>query len=328
MLNLESKASRTLLTDKEIFAGGPSHHFLWSPDSKWLLFDYSIPGIAPGEVGLVRADGKGTPTNLTLSGFNDDRAKWILGGKAMLWFSNRDGLKSVAQGGSAQRDVYAMFFTKEAWDRFRLTKEEYALVKEAEEKKDKDKPKADADKDKKDAAKDAKVEDLVIDFDGLDIRKARLTIHSSSLSDALVSKDGETLYYLARFEKNANLWSTNLRTQGNEDAGHAQRQRRQHGVGQGPEEHLPAGRRHDLEDRPGRRQARDRQLQQRGRRRHRGRARGDVRSRLAAHARHVLLGRLPRRRLGRRSAPSTRSTCRTSATTTSSPRCSARCSAS
>jgi len=210
VLNLESKASRTLLTDKEIFAGGPSHHFVWSPDSRWLLFDYSIPGIAPGEVGIVRADGTGAPTNLTLSGFNDDGARWILGGKAMLWFSNRDGLRSVAQGGSAQRDVYGMFFTREAWDRFRLTKEEYALVKEAEEKKEK--PKADADKDKKDAPKEANVEDVVVDFDGLDIRKARLTIHSSSLSDALVSKDGDTLYYLARFEKNANLWSTNLRT--------------------------------------------------------------------------------------------------------------------
>ena len=212
ILNLESKQARTLLTDKEIFGGGGGHHFLWSPDSTWLLFDYSIPGIAPGEVGIVRADGKSAPTNLTLSGFDDARAKWILGGKAMLWFSTRDGLKSVAQSGSAQRDVYAMFFTKEAWDRFRLTKEEYALVKEAEEKKDKEKPKADAEKDKKDASKDAKIEDVVVDFDGLDIRKARLTIHSSLLGDALVGKDGETLYYLARFEKNANLWSTNLRT--------------------------------------------------------------------------------------------------------------------
>lgn len=43
-------------------------------------------------------------------------------------------------------------------------------------------------------------------------RKARLAIHSSNLSDALISKDGETLYYLARFEKDFNLWSTNLRT--------------------------------------------------------------------------------------------------------------------
>ncbi len=206
---LETKAARTVLTDKEIFGGTD---VAWSPDSKWILFDYAIPGLAPGEIGLIKADGSQPARNLTLSGFNDAGAKWILGGKAMTWFSNRDGLKSVAQSGAAQQDVYAMFFTKDAWDRFRLTKEELALVKEAEDKKDKDKPKADADKDKKDATKDAKVEDLVIDFDGLAIRKAKLTIHSSSLSDALVSKDGDTLYYLARFEKNANLWSTNLRT--------------------------------------------------------------------------------------------------------------------
>ncbi len=210
VLNVESKQVRTLLTDREIFGG--AQHFTWSPDSKWLLFDYAIPGLAPGEVGLVKADGKGGVTNLTLSGFDDGRATWVLGGKAMIWFSNRDGLKSVAQSGAAQRDVYGMFFTQEAWDRFRLTKEEYALVKEAEEKKEKEKPKADADKEKKDASKDAKVDDLVIDLDGIEVRKARLTIHSSALSDALISKDGDTLYYLARFERNANLWSTNLRT--------------------------------------------------------------------------------------------------------------------
>ncbi len=207
--NVENKQSRVLLTSKELDEG--TQYFQWSPDSKWILFDYSVPGFAPGEIGIVRADGKGTPVNLTKSGFNDSRAKWILGGKAMLWFSNRDGLKAVAQGGGAQQDVYALFFTQDAWDRFRLTKEEFALLKEAEEKKDKSDP---ARKDAAAAAKEkeTKPEEVVIDFDGLDIRKARLTIHSSSLGDALVSKDGETLYYLARFEKAMNLWSTNLRT--------------------------------------------------------------------------------------------------------------------
>jgi C-terminal processing protease CtpA/Prc len=52
----------------------------------------------------------------------------------------------------------------------------------------------------------------MIDWAGLDMRKARLTIHSSSMNDALVDKEGENLYYLARFEKGVNLWSTNLRT--------------------------------------------------------------------------------------------------------------------
>ncbi len=209
--NVESKQTRTVLTDKELFSMRDNdQYFQWSPDSKWILFDYAVPGIAPGEVGLVQADGKGKIVNLTESGFNDQRAKWILGGKAMLWFSNRDGLKAVAQSGGSQADVYAMFFTQEAWDRFKLSKEEAALLKEMEDKKDK--PDASKEKAAKDKEKETKVENLVIDWDGLNTRKAKLTIHSSSLGDALVSKDGETLYYLARFEKGMNLWSTNLRT--------------------------------------------------------------------------------------------------------------------
>ncbi|MDB4905979.1 MAG: tolB protein precursor, periplasmic protein [Gemmatimonadetes bacterium] len=204
-----TKQSRTLLTDREIFSSGPGHHFAWSPDSKWILFDFDVPGLAPGEVGLVRADGKGDVVNLTQSGFNDGRAEWILGGKAMMWFSNRDGLKSVAQTGGSQQDAYAMFFDRDAWERFRLTKEEFALVKEADDKLAK--TRADSLKAKADSVKETK-KDLVLDLDRVENRKARLTVNSSSLGDALVSKDGETLYYLARFERGLNLWSTNLRT--------------------------------------------------------------------------------------------------------------------
>ena len=114
-----------------------------------MLFDFSVPGIAPGEVGIVSTDGKGKAINLTESGFNDGGAKWIQGGKAMLWFSNRDGLKSVAQGGGSQQDAYGMYFTQESWDRSRLTKEELALVKEAEDRAEKEK----ADKAKADTLK-------------------------------------------------------------------------------------------------------------------------------------------------------------------------------
>lgn len=207
VLTLADKKVRTLLDDRYIFSNNPGVHFVWSPDGKWMLFNLSVPGLAPGEVGLVPTDGNGAVINLTESGFDDRGARWIMDGKAMLWFSDRDGLKSVAQSGSAQRDAYAMFFTKDAWDRFRLTKEELALVKEQE---DKAKPKAGANGAKPDTT--AKTETLTFDFDGIDTRRARLTIHSSSLGDALISKDGETLYYLARFERGLNLWSTNLRT--------------------------------------------------------------------------------------------------------------------
>ena len=43
-------------------------------------------------------------------------------------------------------------------------------------------------------------------------RSTKLTIHSSRLGDAVLSKDGDKLYYLAQFEKGMNLWSTDLRT--------------------------------------------------------------------------------------------------------------------
>ncbi|WP_249028276.1 S41 family peptidase [Nonlabens xylanidelens] len=43
-------------------------------------------------------------------------------------------------------------------------------------------------------------------------RTKRFTIHSSSLRDAILSKDGSKLYYLTRFEGKLNLWMTDLRT--------------------------------------------------------------------------------------------------------------------
>ncbi|MBP1659260.1 MAG: peptidase, partial [Candidatus Aminicenantes bacterium] len=212
VLDLASKQTRTLLTIKELAPSADGgQYYRWSPDGKWILFDYAMPGFAPGEIGLVKADGSGQTVNLTESGFEDRSAKWILGGQGMIWFSNRDGMRGAAMSGGAQADVYALFFTRDAYDRFRLTKEEAALLKEIEEKK----TKPEAPKDKKEPAdkeKKEEVKPLVIDWSGLALRKARLTIHSSSLGDALVNKDGDTLYYLARFEKGMNLWTTNLKS--------------------------------------------------------------------------------------------------------------------
>jgi tricorn protease len=201
--NRATKAIRTVLTDKELFATGDfGQYFTWSPDSKWLLVQYSESGVSNDEVGIISADGKGTLNNLTENGYQDSRPKWAMNGNMMLWFSNRDGLRSYANSGAAQDDVYAMFFTQAAWDKYKLNKDEASLAKEIEEKA------AKADTTKK-AVKDTIAK---FDWEGLKYRKAKLTIHSAALADALVSKDGENLYYLARFERGLNLWTTNLRT--------------------------------------------------------------------------------------------------------------------
>ncbi len=203
VLDLGTKETTTLLTPEQLFhMQDGDQYFTWSPDSKWLLASYR-PTMANGEVVLLDAEGKRPMINLTQSGYSDLAPKWVNGGKQVLWFSNRDGLKSHAASGSTQHDVYTQFFTKEAWDRFNLDKDDFNLLKELEKANKKDEAKKDSSK---------ATEPLVIDWEGLNDRKARLTIHSSSLSDAVLSKDGEKLYYLTRFEKDANLWSTDLRT--------------------------------------------------------------------------------------------------------------------
>ncbi|MDA3613768.1 S41 family peptidase [Polluticaenibacter yanchengensis] len=203
--NIASKKSRTLLKGLPLSTWGErSQYFQWSPDAKWLLFNYAISGSGSSEVGLINTVAKDAkPVNLTQSGFDDNNAKWVLDGKAMIWFSNRDGLRGAAMAGGSQTDVYAMFFTKEGWDNFKLNKSEAGFLKELETVNKADTAKKD--KPKKDSV-------VVIDLDGIEYRKARLTLHSAGLSDALLSKDAETLYYLARFEKGFNLWSVNLRT--------------------------------------------------------------------------------------------------------------------
>jgi tricorn protease len=204
IFNLATSQSRTLINPKEWLSWGDGGHYAsWSPDSKWLLVSFAEQGIGNGEIGILSADGKTKLTNITQNGFGDANPQWMMGGKMMLWFSDRDGLSSKANSGNSQSDAYGLFFTQDAWDSYRLNKDEAALVKEVKEKADK------ADTTKKAAAKK---DSVIIDWAALETRKARLTIHSSSLNDALVDKDGENIYYLARFEKGVNLWTTNLRT--------------------------------------------------------------------------------------------------------------------
>ncbi|WP_405567629.1 S41 family peptidase [Polaribacter sp. Asnod6-C07] len=222
IVDIASKKETTLLTPKDLFhMRDGDKYFTWSPDSKWLLVDWSKT-LSNSEVLLMAADGS-KRINLNESGYYDYYPKWVNGGKQMLWFSNRNGLKSYATSGRSQSDVYSMFFTQDAWDEFNLSDEDYKLmqaIKEVEKKK-KEEEKKDKKDDKKSKKKDSKSKDdkkedktktLEFDWANMKDRTKRLTIHSSSLGDAVLSKKGDFLYYLASFEGKSNLWSTNLRT--------------------------------------------------------------------------------------------------------------------
>ncbi len=205
VINLESKKVRTILGKKYNYSyTDGDQYYSWSPDSEYLLVRYIPNTWLISDVGLIKADGKSEIKNLTLSGYADSNPKWIMKGKGITWTTDRNGYRSHGSWG-AYSDIYAMFFTREAYDKFKMSKEEFSIAEEAEKEKNKEK---DEDKDKKD--KD-KVEKIKIDFYGLEDRKRRLTINSSSISDAVLSPDGEKLYYLAHFEKGYDLWVNSLR---------------------------------------------------------------------------------------------------------------------
>lgn len=210
VMDLESKKSVTLLTPNELFhMSDGDKNFVWSPDSKWLLMDYGKL-LNNSDIILLDVSGKEPMKTLVPSGYYDYNPKWVNGGKQMIWFSNRDGLKSYATSGSFQSDVYSMFFTKDAWDKFNMSEEDYKLMKELEKAAEEKKKDAEDEKDKEKEEK--KSEDLTFDWDGMSDRVAKLTIHSSSLGDAVLNKDADKLYYLSRFEEGYDLWMTDLRT--------------------------------------------------------------------------------------------------------------------
>ena len=217
VINLATKQARTVMDGKfEYSYSDGDQWYQWSPDSRWILSNYiGIGGWNNKDVALINASGNGEIHNLTQSGYNDSGAKWVLDGKAMIWESDRAGYRSHGSWG-AHGDIYIMFFDLEAYERFLMSKEDLALLEEAEkEKKDDKKEPASKDaKNKKAPADDKKKEEvkpLVFDLDNCRDRVVRLTRHSSSLGDAILSKKGDKLYYQASFEKGSDLWCQDLK---------------------------------------------------------------------------------------------------------------------
>lgn len=223
--NIKSKKTRIVLDGKYNYSYSDGDQtYKWSPDGKWFLAKYiDIGGYNNTDIVLVKADGKGEMYNLTESGYCDTNPRWVLDGKAMIWSSDRAGYRSHGSWG-AHRDEYIMFFDADAYDKFRMNKEELAITeemeklqKEAEEKERKEKEEKEKKKDKKDKKdkesdkENKKKEELKFDLENRKDRIVRLTTHSCSLGDAILTKKGDKLLYLTYFEGGVDLWERNLR---------------------------------------------------------------------------------------------------------------------
>ena len=220
-VDVKTKAVRTLMDGKYIYSYSDGDvWYEWSPDSRWLLSSYiGTGGWNSQDVALVNASGNGEIHNLTESGYNEGDAKWVLGGKAMIFRSDRAGYRSHGSWGS-EDDIYIMFFDLDAYEHFKMTKEEKVLREEAEKelKKEQEKAKADEKPKKKNAGKKKgndeekpAVKPLVFDLENCRDRIVRLTVNSSRLGDAVLSNSGDTLYYQAAFEGDMDLWKHDLR---------------------------------------------------------------------------------------------------------------------
>ena len=207
VINLDSKKVRQI-TDGTQHYGTSAYAFeyQWSPDGKWFALTLITNMRDPySDVGIVSADGDMKIYNITNDGYITGGPRWTLDGNAITFYSNRYGMRSHASWGS-QNDAFICFMNQDAYDKFMLSKEEYEISKKANETDKKDKKDK---KDKEEKKEESKVID--IDLDRLDERVVRLTPMSSRLSGAVLSKDGDKLYFLSSFEKGYDLWELDVR---------------------------------------------------------------------------------------------------------------------
>ncbi|NJI71992.1 peptidase S41 [Sphingobacterium kitahiroshimense] len=84
-------------------------YFKWSPDNRSLLV-HSKEGTTGymNEVLLLKNDGSGKYTNLTKSGFVDDKPMWSTNSDMFYWISDNDSYKNFTE--DSHKHVFAMYF--------------------------------------------------------------------------------------------------------------------------------------------------------------------------------------------------------------------------
>ncbi len=216
VMDLDTKKVRQLTDGSTIASRTKGFPSQWSPDGKWILIEAMDLRHQPyGDIAIINAD-SGKMTYITKTGYFDENPRWAMGGNAIIFNSERYGMRNHASWGSMS-DVMIAFLNKESYDKFRLNEEDYALLKEVEKAQKKEKSAADkkdsGSKNAKDDKADAKDNKTVnVELEGIAERTIRLTPNSSSLADAYLTEDGETLYYLSAFEKGYDLWKVKPRT--------------------------------------------------------------------------------------------------------------------
>lgn len=205
------------LTEGETYPGRDDGIVMvWSPDSRLMAIEL-VPEMHDPYTDIAVIDTEtGDIENITNSAYFDAAPRFTHDGNALVFLSERYGMRNHASWGS-QFDVMMAFLNREAYDRFMLNEEDYAFDKKARE----DKEKAEKDKKEKDSKskkgkKEKKAEPKAAPAPlklepGTEDRTVRITPYSSDLCDVIVTEDGETIYYLSAFDNGYDLWKVSPR---------------------------------------------------------------------------------------------------------------------
>ncbi len=235
--NFETKKIRQVTDGKYWYRTDGGFYYAWSPDGKWFALEIIGNGHDPyTDVAIVSSQG-GEITNITGSGYFSGNPRWAMDGNALVFYTDRYGMRSHASWGSLA-DVMMVFMNQDAYDKYKLSKEDYELRKELEkqQKKDKeDKEKKDKKEDDKKSKKDDKKSDdkgsdkkddkkkeIVVELDGICDRIVRVTRNSSDIADFIVTGDGEELYYTTSGVRGYDVMKIDLRKREQQKVGSSQ----------------------------------------------------------------------------------------------------------
>jgi len=158
----------------------------WSPDGDWLAYSRSDLNFN-AEVYIHAADGSQGPVNVSQHPKSDGEPVWSPDGSKLGFISNRS---------SNDADVWFVWLQEEDWER---TEEDWeALNDEKEENGDEESDSV----------------EVQIDFENIHDRLERVTALPGNEGDPVISKDGETFYFVAgrsgrtgRYDTDVDLYS-------------------------------------------------------------------------------------------------------------------------
>lgn len=206
VMDLKSKDVKQLTTKATHAQRNGGFDYFWSPDSRWIALEVVDKKHDPySDIAIINVE-NGRMTNITNSGYFDESPRWILDGNAIAFASERYGMRNHASWGSMS-DVFFVFMNQDAYDRFKLSKEEREIYDKKVEK-----AKKEAAKDRKDDDKKNKdeVEPINVELDGISDRQVRITPMSTELSDAVLDADGKTLYFISSAPDGVFIWQYDI----------------------------------------------------------------------------------------------------------------------